>query len=143
MVEAIVFAVVLGGLVALGLCWREVLAREREARNREQLAVVVLYEEMQATIDSLESALKADRSKWLLSMSQSPALTKAWREHGEALLGLGAERWGVISDAVSGVAPSHRPVSVSWETADLQRLLTQRRELLMRGAEILRAARDP
>src|SRR5581483_10890094 len=113
MVQTIVVGVVIGVLMTLGLRLPGARARKREARGREQLAAVVLYEELKAAIDSLELALSADGSKWCVSLSQSSTLTEAWRDHGEALVGLGADRWCILSDAVSAVAPSQNLVLVS------------------------------
>ncbi len=69
-------------------------------------------------------------------MSESRTLTEAWREHGEALLGLGAKRWEVISDAVSAVAPSYG--LVYGRAAELKRLLPERRQSQDDGAGLLR-----
>jgi hypothetical protein len=142
MVHLVAAGVVIGGLMILGLRRRRTRARQREARSLEHLAAVVLYVEMQAAIDSLELALTADGSKWSVSLSQSSTLTEAWRAHGEALVELGAERWGIVSDAVSAVAPSDRPLLVSGQTEVLKRSLAERRELLIKGAGILRSVRD-
>ena len=136
MVQAILVGVMIGGSITLGLRWRAARAEEREARSRERLAAVVLHEEMKAAIAALDLALRDDDSRWLVSMSESRTLTEAWREHGEALLGLGAKRWEVISDAVSAVAPSYGLVYGRAE--DLKRSLPERRELLVEGAGILR-----
>lgn len=106
MVQAIVVGVVIGGLITVGLQRRATRANEREARSREQLAAIVLGEEMDAAIAALDLALSDDGAKWVVSMSESKTLSEAWREHGDALVGLGTERWEVISDAVNAMAPS-------------------------------------
>jgi hypothetical protein len=56
MVQAIAVGVVVGGLITLGLWWRAARAEERETRRREQLAALVLYEEMKAAISALDFA---------------------------------------------------------------------------------------
>jgi hypothetical protein len=142
MVGAIVFGFVVGGLFALGLRSRATREQRREARRRERLAAIVLCEEMQSAIDALDMALRDDGSKWLVSMSQSTTLTEAWDAHAESLLGLGPERWVVINDAVSAVAPTYSPVSDSGQTEHLKRSLPGRRARLVNGAEILRSVRD-
>ena len=142
MVQAIVVGVVIGGLITVGLQRRATRANEREARSREQLAAIVLGEEMDAAIAALDLALSDDGAKWVVSMSESKTLSEAWREHGDALVGLGTERWEVISDAVNAMAPSYRLVSTSRQTEDLKRSLPERRELLVEGARILRSVHE-
>jgi hypothetical protein len=138
MVLAIVVGLLIGGLTILMQGWRARRRAERAVRSREQIAALVLYEEMTAAISALDLALTADGSKWLLSMSESRTLTEAWHEHGEALVGLGAERWNVLSDAVSAVAPSLGLVSASAYTPEFKPSLTERRKLLIEAAGILR-----
>ena len=142
MALAIVLGVVFGGLIHGGLRWRATRREKPEVQSREQLAALVLYEEMKAAIDALDLALSGDGYKWFASMSESRTLSEAWHEHGEELAGLGSERWAVLSEAVTAVAPSYGLVSVSAQTDDLSRSLTERRELLVEGAAILRVARD-
>jgi len=142
MVQAIVVGVVVGGLAALGLRWRDARAEARGARCRERLAAIVLYEEMRAAIEAIDIALRDDGSKWLVSMARSTTLTEAWREHAEALQGLGVERWYVVSDAVSAVAPGFGIVPAGTQAEDLRRSLVVRRELLVEGADILLGVRE-
>jgi hypothetical protein len=137
MIQAVLVGVVIAGLVTLCVRWRAARARERAARNREQLAALLLCEEMKAAISALDLALRSDDPKWLVSMSESRTLSEAWQEHGEELAVLGAQRWEVLSEAVTAVAPSYGLVSVSVHTDDLRRSLRERRELLAEGVGIL------
>lgn len=134
---AIVVGVVLGCVAALGLRRLDAHAIDREARHQERLAAIILYEEIKAAIEAIDMALKDDSSKWLVSMSESITLTEAWREQAEALQGVGADRWQVLSDAVSAMEPNHGLGSVKAAAEDLRRLLLERRELLVESAEIL------
>ncbi len=142
MVQAIAVGVVVGGLAALGLRRRDAHAEAREARSRERIAAVVLYEEIKAAIEAIDMALHDDSSKWLVSVAESTTLTEAWREQAEALQGLGAERWYVLSDAVSAVAPCFGRISAGVQAKALRRSLMERRELLVEGAGILLSVRD-
>ncbi len=142
MVLAIVVGVVIGGLATVGLRGHAARVEERHARSRERLAAIVLYEEVKAAIDAIDLALQDDSSRWFESMSESPTLTEAWCEQAELLIGLGAERWDVLSDAVSAGAPRHGLSSVSPQAEDLRRTLIERRELLVESAGILRVLRD-
>jgi hypothetical protein len=140
MVQAIVVGVVVtGGVIRFGLRWHAARAEERAGRSREQLAAVVLYEEMKAAISALDLALRDEHSKWLVSMSESRTLSEAWHEHGRELLGIGAAQWEVLSAAVTAMAPSYNLLSVRAQTEDLRRSLTERRDLLVEGTGILRA----
>jgi hypothetical protein len=142
MVQAIVVGVVFGGLAVLALRRHDARAEGREARRRERLAAIVLYEEIKAAIEAIDMALHDNSSKWLVSMAESTTLTEAWREQAEALQGLGAERWYVLNDAVSAVAPSFGLISTSARAEDLKRSLVERRELLVESARILLSVRD-
>ena len=141
MVRAIVVGAVIAGLITLGLRWRVARAQERQARAREQLAALVLYEEMQAAISALDFALRED-SKWLVSMSESRTLSEAWHEHGMELSGLGAGQWETLSAAVTAMEPSYELLSVGARAEDLRRSLPERRELLVEGTGILRALHE-
>jgi hypothetical protein len=136
-IRTVVVGVVLSGVFTLCLRWRAARAEERAARSRQRLAALVVCEEMKAAINALDLALKADNSKWLVSMSESRTLSEAWHEHGEELAGLGSRSWEVLSDAVTAVAPSYGLVSVSAHSEDLRRSLAERRELLAEGVGIL------
>jgi hypothetical protein len=141
MLQTIVVGALLGGLITLAVKWRSKLVRARQAQRREQLAVIVMYAEMTAAIAALDLALRDGNSKWLASMSESRTLSEAWRDHGEALVGLGNQQWAVLSDAVNAVAPNYALTSASPQThGDLRRSLTARRQLLVEGARILRSA---
>jgi len=142
MVGTILFAVVIGGLATLALRWRDRRAEKREARSRERIAAIVLYEEIKAAIDAINMALKDDSSKWLLSMSESATLTEVWREQAEALQGLGPEHWYVLSEAVSAVTPSYRLLSTNRQLEELRRSLAELRELLVKSAGIVLGVRD-
>jgi hypothetical protein len=142
MVGVIVVGVVIGGLATVALCRCRAHAEARQARTRERVAAIVLYEEVKAAIDAIDMALQSGGSRWLVSMSESTTLTEAWREQAQALQGLGAERWYAVSDAVSAVSPSCGLVSSTPPIEDLRRSLTERREMLLESAEILRDVRD-
>ena len=142
MVQAIVCGVVVGVVAALCLRWRDARAQAHQERGRERLAAIVLYEEINAAIEAIDMALRDDSSKWLVSMAESKTLTEAWREQAEALQGLGVERWYVLSDAVSAVAPGFGLISTSAQADDLRRLLRERRALLVEGAGILLSVCD-
>jgi hypothetical protein len=138
------FAIVVGVVpcVLFGL-WRRRRVTHRDAENLELLAAVVLYDEMTAAIGALDLALRNDDPKWLASMSESRTLSEAWYEHAEDLAALPEEHWAVVSDAVTAMAPGQRSVLASaGRDDDLRPSLTQSRELLVQGAEILRAVRD-
>jgi hypothetical protein len=137
MIQTVVIGVAVGGAFTLGLRWRAARAEERAARSRERLAALLVCEEMKAAISALDLALRGDDPKWLVSMSESRTLSEAWHRHGEELAGLGAQRWEVLSEAVTAVAPSYGLVSVSVHAEDLRRSLTERRELLAEGVAIL------
>jgi hypothetical protein len=139
MVQTIVFAGWLGSLMGLALWWRAKRAEGREAESREQLAVIVMYAEVTAAIAALDLALRDGGSKWVVSMSESRTLSEAWRDHGEALIGLGSQRWAVLSEAVTAVAPSYGLGSGSPQTeTEMKRSLAERRQLLIEGARVLR-----
>jgi hypothetical protein len=142
MVQTIVVGVVVGGLAALGLRRRDERAEAREARSLERLAAIVLYEEMKAAIEAIDMALREDSSKWLVCMAESTTLTEAWLEQAEALQALEPERWYVLIDAVSAVAPSVGLIPANAQAEDLRRSLRERRELLVEGAGVLRGVRD-
>jgi hypothetical protein len=137
MIQTVILGIVIGATFMLCLRLRAARAEERAARSRQRLAALVVCEEMKAAISALDLALRADNSKWLVSMSESRTLSEAWHEHGEELAGLGARRWEVLSEAVTAVAPSYGLVSVSAHGEDLRRSLTERRELLAEGVGIL------
>jgi hypothetical protein len=137
MIQTVAIGVVISGVYTFCLWWRAVRAEERAARSRQRLAALVVCEEMRAAISAIDLALKADNSKWLVSMSESRTLSEAWHEHGEELAGLGARHWEVLSEAVTAVAPSYGLESVSAQGEDLRRSLTERRELLAQGVGIL------
>jgi hypothetical protein len=138
MVLAIIVGLLIGGVTTFMHRLHKRRAAERAVRSREELAALLLYEEMTAAISALDLALTADGSKWLRSMSESRTLTEAWHEHGEALVGLGTERWNALSDAVSAVAPSYDLVPARGSAPELKPSLKERRRLLVEGAEILR-----
>jgi len=137
--ETIVICVVVGVLVTLAR-WRR--AGARDARCREQVAAILIHEEMTAAISSLDLALREDDAKWLVSMSQSATLTETWREHGQALVDLEPERWGMLDQAVSAMTPTYALTSAGTEIEDQRRTLTARRSQLVEGAGILRAVLD-
>src|ERR1700761_8803595 len=116
MMEAIVAGVILGGLTTLAVQLRLKRANDRRAEKREQLAVIVMYAEVTAAIAALDLALSNGNSNWLASMSESRTLSEAWREHGEALIGLGSQSWTALSDAVNAVAPTYGLSSASKQT---------------------------
>lgn len=142
MVAVIVFGVVVGGMTAGVLHRRRTRAKEREARSRERLAAIVLYEEVMAAIDGIDMALQGEGSKWLFSLSESTTLSEAWREQAAALMALDLERWHVLSDAVNAVAPQHRLKSANAHPEDIRRSLMANRELLIESAGILIEVRD-
>jgi hypothetical protein len=137
MIQLVAVGVVSGGGFTLSVRCRAARAEQRAARSRERLAALVVCEEMKAAISALDLALRTDDPKWLVSMSESRTLSEAWHEHGEELAGLGAQRWEVLSEAVTAVAPRYGLVSVSAHGEDLRRSLTERRELLAEGVGIL------
>jgi hypothetical protein len=142
MIQAVAVGVVVGAAFTVGLHWRAARVEARATHSREELAALVLCEEMKAAISALDFALREDDSRWLVSMSESRALSEVWREHAEELTGLGAQRWEVLSEAVTAVAPSYGLVSVSAQVEDWRRSLTERRELLVEGVGILREVRE-
>lgn len=137
MVPTILVGVALGGLVMLSHRWRAARAEKYEARGREQLAAIVLYEEMKAAISALDLALRHEDSRWLASMSESRTLSEAWREHGGALLGLGVDQWEVLSAAVTAMTPGYSLLPIGGQSAGSKSSLTKRRELLLAGTGIL------
>jgi hypothetical protein len=137
MVQTVVVGVVVGAIFTIGLRWRAARINERVMRSREQFAALVVREEMKSAISALDLALKGDDSKWLVSMSESRTLSEAWHEHGEELVGLGARSWEVLSNAVNAVEPSYGLVSVSAQADELRASLMGRRELLVKGIEVL------
>jgi hypothetical protein len=137
--ETIVICVVLGVLVMLARWWR---AGARDARSREQVAAILIHEEMTAAISSLDLALREDDARWLVSMSESATLTEVWREHGQALVGLEPERWGVLDGAVSAMTPRYALKSAGTEIEGQRRSSTARRSQLVEGAGILRGVLD-
>lgn len=139
MVQIVAIGLVLGGLITLGLQRRSKRAGQREAQGREELAVIVMYAEMTAAIAALDLALRDGSFKWVASLSESRTLSEAWRDHGEALLGLGPERWQSLSEAVTAVAPGYglSRVAADSETEALRGCLTERRGLLVEAARIL------
>jgi len=142
MVQTIVAGVVIGGLVAILRRRRDARAKERQARSRERLAAILLYEEIEAAIDAIDMALQNHNSKWLASMSQSATLVEVWREHAPALQELGPERWYVISDAVNAMAPTDGLTLDRAGTEDRRCALNERRELLAQSADVLLNVRD-
>jgi hypothetical protein len=140
MVQTFVVAGSFGAVAGLAWWWRARRAEELAAERREQLAVIVMYGEMTAAIEALDLALRDDGSKWVVSMSESRTLSEAWRDHGEALIGLGSQQWEVLSEAVTAVAPSYGLGSgnAQVEPEELRRVLTERRQRLIEGARVLR-----
>jgi hypothetical protein len=137
MVLAIVVGVVVGAMFTIRLRWRAARIEERAARSREQLAALVVREEMKSAISALDFALKGHDCKWLVSMSESRTLSEAWHVHGVELVGLGARKWEVLSKAVTAVEPRYGLVSLSAQAEELRASLAGRRELLVEGIEIL------
>ena len=140
MVQTFVVLGSFGAVLGLALWWRARLDLERAAESREQLAVIVMYGEMTAAIAALDLALRDGSSKWVVSMSESRTLSEAWRDHGEALIGLGSQQWEVLSEAVTAVAPSYGLGSgdAPTEPEEARRVLTERRQRLVDGARVLR-----
>lgn len=136
-IRAIVLAAVVGGSIALVL---QSLNGRRDSSRQEQQAARVMYVEISAAIDALDMVLAGSDFRWLPSLSESGTLADAWQEHWEGLgLRPGLEHWRVLQDAVVAVSPGHGFVWVSGRDDHLRRTLSQRRECLVDGAEILRA----
>lgn len=142
MVLAVVVGVVIGGLTTLALRWRDARIAKRDARGRERLAAIVLYEEIAAAINAIDMALRDDSSRWLLSVSQSATLTEAWREQADALQELDADHWSVLNEAVSTLTRGHELIAPDPQPEDLRRSLVERRQLLASCADIVRTVRD-
>jgi hypothetical protein len=133
----------IAGLVKLSMRWRAASEVRRDDRQRERVAAIVLYSEMNAAIGGLDLALRDDSPKWLESMSQSTTLIEAWQEHGQALLGLGLERWYALSDAVTAMEPAYELAAAKPQAEELRSSLAERRRLLEDGAEILHGLASP
>jgi hypothetical protein len=71
MIGTVAVGIVFGLTAAIALRWRSRHAETRIAQRHERLAAIVLYTEAIAAIDALDLALRAEDSRWLLSMSES------------------------------------------------------------------------
>jgi hypothetical protein len=109
----------------------------RETRACERAAAEVLDQELSATIEVIDAALRDNDYRSLALISESRGLAEAWHQHSGAVWRAGIEPWQLMNEAVGAGNPRYG-FEVRPSTAEQRELLRTRRQQLATAVTTLR-----